>query len=218
MRRLIVTLALSLSLLGVTPAWATVPLWYFQPPTHPPVGRILGFTSWQHFIRWQGCDADVVVVESDRINAGYSPGRNQIWIFQGLLEKVSEHQLAFILAHESGHCLQVKGQMPWLRPPMSASGVYEWERDAEAHGVMILRTIGYDGAQIGFDLRMLFSKIFMRDPAAFTPTHGSAYSISEWASTHDGIGRLDEIQMPFTIVDERFPPPPPPPQEPVKGL
>ena len=205
MRRwLIVALALGM-LIGATPAQAGSGflIQWIMPKLVPAMSPILGFPSWERFVHWQGCPADVFIAETGQVNAVYQSGPNRILIFRGLMDffKGDEFSIAAVLAHETGHCLQVRGKSPWLDPNKPGYSVgnataFGWERDAEAHSVYILRILGYDGAAINRANRIKFAA---RDGRALdhdSGTHGSVNTMSEWARLHDGIGRL-EIQAPL---------------------
>ena len=144
-----------------------------------------------------------MIWEHPNINAGYSQSQNKIMVMRGLINAVTPEMLAFVVAHEAGHCLQYKGQSPWLNPNNEGYSVgnatpYGWERDAEAHAVKILRVLGYDGARIGWDLRVFFAQKDGRALDQDTGTHGSVITMSDWARLHDGMGRVTDIQAPFT--------------------
>ena len=201
-RSLIVMLALGM-VMWSTPAWAgSVGLLYgwYQPREHTPVGPILGFKSWNTFLRWVGCDAAVVVWETPNVNAGYSPSRNKIMVMQGLIDVLTPEQLGFVLAHEAGHCMQNKHKSAWLEPgaPGHSEGMatqFGWERDAEAHAVKIFRILGHDGCTVEFGLRALFARMDGIALEYDRGTHGTVYTMAEWACSHDGLG-LDIIQAP----------------------
>ena len=59
-RSLIVALALGILVIAA-PAWAGSGYFIWRPPETPAVGKILGFKSWERFLRWQGCDASIVI-------------------------------------------------------------------------------------------------------------------------------------------------------------
>ena len=194
MRRLLTVVVALGIVFSITPAWAGSGfLFQIIPSMHPPTGAVLGFT-WEPFVQWQGCHAGISVLETPQFNATYSVGLNRIFVYQGLLDYLapSPQALAFVIAHEVGHCLQMQGQSPWLSPDRDYADIYVWERDAEAHAVKILRVLGYDGRGIGLKLRLDRAKTLGRDPRVFSPTHGSVYSITEWARDHDGLGKLRE--------------------------
>ena len=201
-KRLLSVLGALIVLSVASPAWAgSVGLYgWYQPKEHSPVGPVMGFKSWEKFLRWMGCDAEIVVWETPQVNAGYSTSKNKIMVIQGLIDILTPEQLGFVIAHEAGHCRQRTGHSPWLDPdkPGYSEGnatTFGWERDAEAHAVKILRVLGYDGCGVEFGLRALFAK---RDGISLEydrGSHGSVYTMANWACTHDGIGR-DDVQTP----------------------
>ena len=204
-KRLLSALGALIVLSGATPAWAGsgfLMIW-IQPKLVPATPPILGFPSWERFVQWQGCPAEVLIAETGQVNAVYQSGPNRILIFRGLMDffQNDELSIAAVLAHEAGHCLQVRGKSPWLDPNKPGYSVgnatpFGWERDAEAHSVYILRILGYDGAAINRANRVKFAQRDGRALDRDTGTHGSVETMSDWARLHDGIGR-SEIQAPL---------------------
>ena len=201
-KRLLSALGALIVMSGATPALAgSGYIVFWRPRETVPTGEMLGFKSWEQFLRWQGCDASIVVWEAPNVNAGYSSGQNKIMVMRGLINAVTPEMLAFVVAHEAGHCLQYKGKSPWLNPNNEGYSVgnatpYGYERDAEAHAVKIMRVLGYDGARIGWDLRVFFAQKDGRALDQDRGTHGSAVTMSEWGRDHDGLGR-EGIQVLF---------------------
>ena len=163
----------------------TVPMgMYNRPqPDQPLPGSYLGFKTGQDFVAWMGCNATVVYWNVPDVNAVYRQYSNQIIIFRGLTELLTTEEMAVVLAHETGHCLQKHRS---YRPLYSNR---EAEYDAEAHAHKILRMLGHDADALILSMRLKFAILARLDPNWLSPTHGSAYSIAQWARDHDGLGK-----------------------------
>ncbi len=179
-----------LTLAGVSPARGQSglsPLW--------PI-KVLGWNTIQDFVAWQGCHAKVFrvvnsVVFQSAFQASNDPDIPSRFLFtKRLLMQAEPLILAFVVAHETGHCLQWEsGQAP---AALDENGNYTlaqirgFEFDAEAYAARILTVLGYDGPHIGLDMRQYLSATdgLPMDYDSFT--HGSAININEWARTHMG--------------------------------
>ena len=186
MRRLLIVALALVGLLYATPAQAQF-IYFMRPVVDEPLpGSYFGFKTAQDFVRWMGCKAKVVLWNIPEVNAMFRQGwpDGTIIILQGLREVLTHEEIGVVLAHEAGHCLQ------YQRPAQYGyiQSIKSREFDAEAHAHKILRVLGRDPALI-LGMRLKFARLAQRDPRWESNTHGSAYSIAEWARDHDGLGR-----------------------------